>query len=134
VIFLKCEKCGKNIPEVLDYCPTCKINESTSSSLASNGISPAQPQIPSTGEASLNTTNTPPSKGNILLFGIKFIVFFLLLIPCYFLGFILLMLLCAAFGINADGWDAMLVALILAPILSLGIISLFSKNDKQEIL
>lgn len=24
---LKCEKCGKDIPEILNYCPTCKINE-----------------------------------------------------------------------------------------------------------
>ena len=23
---MKCGKCGKDLPEILDYCPTCKIN------------------------------------------------------------------------------------------------------------
>ena len=26
---MKCDKCGKNIPEQIDYCPTCKIHEIT---------------------------------------------------------------------------------------------------------
>lgn len=24
---MNCEKCGKPIPEIINYCPTCKINE-----------------------------------------------------------------------------------------------------------
>jgi len=29
---MRCEKCGKNVPEQIDYCPTCKITEMKESS------------------------------------------------------------------------------------------------------
>jgi len=33
-----CEKCGKTLPESLDYCPTCKINEAKEQNGTPNGV------------------------------------------------------------------------------------------------
>jgi len=35
---MNCQKCGKDIPEQIDYCPSCKINEMRKQSSAKVGV------------------------------------------------------------------------------------------------
>jgi len=114
---MRCEKCGKNIPEQINYCPTCKVHEMKAIDEIKKDES-----LPET-KMLLNTA------GRLM---VRIVFFAVLLFPCYFFG---------AFAANfiRDCSDDSFceigsagLGLVFAPFLSLGITILVSKKNKNR--
>lgn len=78
---MKCEKCGKNIPEQINYCPTCKINEIRS---VNHEITPAESKLiidnsvvqpfQNTATESLNSSMKKKDRSYLFVLGMVIIV------------------------------------------------------------
>jgi len=113
---MNCEKCGKDIPEQINYCPSCKVSEmkKTDENKDANQLE------------SKKLVNTA------MHLIIRLVVFVILLVPCYFIGAIA----ASFFRGCTDDWSCGVgnagFGMIFAPFLSLGITFLFSKKARNE--